>query len=85
MLYVENAVYKEAGQRRSRRQHAGAATGTTTPEVRYVDGAESRRRELRLAIEVGPLAVDRMTGGRYEWRDGGLSRPTGGTQGREPG
>ena len=79
------ATYKEAGQRRRRRHRTGAATGTTTPEVRYVDGAESRRRELRLTIEVGPLAVDRTTGGRYEWRDGGLSRPESGTQGREPG
>ena len=79
------ATYKEAGQRRSRGHRTGPATGTVAPAVRYVDGVESRRRELRLAMEVGPLTVDRMTGGKYEWRDGGLKWTGQGAQGREPG
>ena len=79
------ATYKEAGQRRSGGHRTGPATGTATPAVRYVDGVENRRRELRLAMEIGPLAVDRMTGGKYEWRDGGLRWTGRGAQEREPG
>ena len=52
------------------RQRRGPAGG---PLVYLVRG--NGRGTKRKAILVGPAAIERIVGGRYEWRDAGFKRP----------
>ena len=66
----EGGTYDETARRAPRRQRT----------VRYM-ARPGRGGAKRNAIEVGATVVERVTRGRYEWRDGGL-RPTRGARKR---
>ena len=80
------AAQPKAGKRRQQRAGAATEAATGSERARRNTGAADPRTTLRKAIAMGPLAVDRVVGGRYEWRDGGLRWPkTRAGRRREPG
>ena len=58
------ATYDETTRRKARR----------TREVAYLERGQGRGAK-RNAIVLGPAAIERIVGGRYEWRDAGYKRP----------
>ena len=60
---VKRRVVQQSGPRKRKARGAPVA---------YMDGAGARRGRLTLAkaVEVGTATIDRIVGGRYEWRDG---------------
>ena len=54
-------------RRRNRRRHEG-------PTLVYLERGNGRGTK-RKAILIGPAAIERIVGGRYEWRDAGFKRP----------
>ena len=67
--------YDEVGRRRKAKK--------ARMEARYVERRKGERRgELKNGIVVGPVTVERIVRGRYEWRDAAYARMSGERRGR---
>jgi hypothetical protein len=62
--------YDEYRRRAKRRRTHGVT-------IRHVARGKRGRTSLALTTEVGPLTVERIVAGRYEWRDAGMREMTG--------
>ena len=47
-------------------------------EVRYVDRVKrTHKGEIKSAVKISAITMERIVGGKYEWRDEGLAAKTG--------